>query len=327
VAASGSRVVAIGQDSNARPLVMVSTAGGSWQRRPFSDRAARLLAISTRKGVFWAAGWRLVRGRAQMAVWTSVNGTRWQRLGGTAFDPVGAFVDIAATEGGLVAVALESSNRGFVTSAWTLTRAGGRAEGILGLGEPRAICAGPHGVTAVATVGRGLQSRIVAWTRAPSGRWPREPELVAGTGASAARCADAPAGTVIVGQGSNLAATVWRRARRGEAWRALVLAQTAPASSIGDVVRDGSGFLATGSFGGRGQVDLAVWRSPDGTGWGWLGSLDPVFMEAGFQAGLGIARAGERMVVVGRHGAGSAGLWVGPVAAPGGEAPGPSRTP
>jgi len=79
---------------------------------------------------------------------------------------------------------------------------------------------------------------------------------------------------------------------------------------IGDVVRNGDGFLATGSFGGRGQAVLAVWRSPDGIGWGWLGSLDPVFTEPGYQA-VGVVRAGKRIVVVGRHGAGNAGLWVG----------------
>ncbi len=322
VAAMGSRVIAIGQDSDERPLVMVSSGGGAWQRRAFSDRTARLLAIVAHRGTLWAAGWRLVHGRASLAVWTSRDGRRWQRQGGTALEPVGAFFDIAPSRRGFVAIALEPSKRGFVTTAWTLTRTGWRDEGVLGPGEPRAVCVGPHGVTAVATRGSGLQSRVVAWTRTQSGRWPREPELVASGGAAAAGCADAPAGTVIVGQGAGLSAALWHRARRGEPWRGLVLAQTNPASSIGDVVRDGPGFLATGSFGGRGQVDLAVWCSPDGVGWGWLGGLDPVFTEAGYQAGLGVVRAGSKIVAVGRHGAGGAGVWIGPVPPTGGE-PGP----
>jgi hypothetical protein len=321
VAAAGSRVIAIGQDGNERPLVMVSSAGGTWHRRAFSDRAGRLLAIAADQGSFLAVGWRLVNGRARMATWTSKNGTGWKRRGGTVLEPVGAFFDVAAVRGGFVALALEPSNRGFVTTAWTLTLTGWRDEGVLGPGEPRAVCAGPHGVTAVSTRGSGLQSRVVAWTRTLSGRWPREPELVATSGASAVSCADAPSGTVIVGQDGNLGATLWRRARRGEPWRGLVLAQTAPASSIGDVVRDGSGFLATGSFGGRGQVDLVVWRSSDGVGWSWLGALDPVFTESGYQAGLGVVRVGQRIVVVGRHGAGGAGLWIGPIPETSGEPP------
>ena len=321
VAAAGSRVVAVGQNGN-QPLVMVSAGGGAWKRRPFSDRAGRLLAIAADRDTFWAAGWRLVHGRASMAVWTSTNAKRWQRRGGTDLEPVGAFFDLAPVRGGFVAVALEPSRRGFVTTAWTLTRAGWRDEGVLGLGEPRAVCVGPHGVTAVAVRGSGVQSRVVVWTRTLSGRWSREPEFVASAGAKAVGCADAPTGTVVVGQDGNLGAALWRRPRPGQPWTGVVLAQTDPASSIGDVVRDGLGFLATGAFGGRGQVDLAVWRSTDGVVWGWLGGLDPVFTESGYQAGLGIVRVGERIVAVGRHGAGSAGLWVGPVQPTGG-APGP----
>jgi hypothetical protein len=321
VTAAGSRVVAVGQNGD-QPLVMAS-AVGAWQRRPFSDRAGRLIAIAASRNTFWAAGWRLVHGRASMAVWTSTDARRWQRRGGTDFEPVGAFFDLAPVPGGFVAVALEPSKRGFVTTAWTLTKAGWRDEGVLGLGEPRAVCVGPHGVTAVAVRGTGVQSRIVVWTRTLAGRWPREPEFVASAGAKAVSCADAPSGTVVVGQDGQLAAALWRRTRPGQPWTGVVLAQTDPMSSIEDVVRDGSGFLATGSFGGRGQVDLAVWRSADGIVWEWLGGLDPVFTESGYQAGLGVVRVGERIVAVGRHGAGSAGLWVGPVPPTGGGEPGP----
>ena len=324
VASAGSRVVAIGAGADRRPLVMVSSAGGGWHRRPFSDKTARVVAIDVDRGTFMAVGWRLVAGRARLATWTSKDGTRWHRLGGTAFEPVGAFFDVAAVRNGFVAVALEPSPRGFVTSAWTLTRAGWRDDGVLGLGEPRAICAGPHGVTAVSVRGGGLQLRVVAWTRRLSGPWPHEPEVVATSGASGERCADAPSGTIVVGRRVGSSAVLWRRARPGSPWSELVLAQTSPASSMGDVVREGSGFIATGSYGGRGQADLAVWRSPDGVGWGWLGLLDPVFTESGYQEGLGVVRVGDRIVVVGRHGAGSAGLWLGPVPpGPPGDEPGP----
>lgn len=312
VAASGKRVVAVGASSDGRPLVMTSSAGGAWRRAAFPDLAGRLVAITSARGTFWAVGWRLVRGRARLATWTSQDGRRWARRGGTAFEPVGTFVDAAPVPGGVAAVALEPGRRGFVTSAWVLTRAGWRPEGVLGRGEPRAICAGPHGVTAVSVVDSGLRSRVVAWTRKSNGPWPREADLVAAFGASATRCADASSSTVIGGQDGNLGATLWRRAQPGEPWRALVLAQTAPSSYVGDITRDGGGFIAVGSFGGRGQADFAAWSSADGVGWGWLGIQDPVFQEPGYQGALGVVRVGARIVAVGRHGAGSAGLWVGP---------------
>jgi hypothetical protein len=116
---------------------------------------------------------------------------------------------------------------------------------------------------------------------------------------------------VIAGSNANGAAVTWRQARGGEDWKESTVAQSAPASAINDVIRDGSGYLATGSFVGRGQSDLGIWRSSDGLLWTQLGGADPVFSEAGFQSGLGMARAGGRIVVAGRHGAGNAGLWIG----------------
>lgn len=63
--------------------------------------------------------------------------------------------------------------------------------------------------------------------------------------------------------------------------------------------------------GRRGQNDLAVWRSADGVAWTRLGAADQVFVEPGYQAGLGLVPVGPSVVVVGRSGAGNAGLWVG----------------
>ncbi len=103
----------------------------------------------------------------------------------------------------------------------------------------------------------------------------------------------------------------WRRTRPDRPWVKAVVAVSAPRSEINDVVRDGSGYLATGTSGGRGQNDLAIWRSSDGERWIRIGETDPVFLEPGYQAGEGIVRARGRIVVVGRHGAGNAGLWAG----------------
>ena len=321
VAVAGRRVVAVGNDGQERPLVMVSTGGASWRKAPFADRSARLVAISSQKGTFHIVGWRLVKGVARLAAWTSRAGTSWRLVGGTAFEPVGVFADVTQGPSGLVAVAFEPSRRGFVTSVWALTSRGWRSSAVVGAGLARAICTGPDGTTAVATTGTSPQSTVVAWTRRGDGRWPREPEVVA-TRSTAERCADGPNGTVIVGSSASGAAVTWRRTRGG-AWRATVIAQTGPPSAVLDVARLGSGFLATGTSGERGQSDLAVWESSDGAQWNRTGGTDPVFFDPGYQAGVGLARLGPLVIVVGRHGAGNAGLWVGDPS--GATMPGPVR--
>lgn len=308
IAVAKGRLVAVGNDGHERPIVMLSPKAGIWRRVAFTDRSARFLAVTSDRSGFTIAGWRLVKGRARLAIWTSRSGAAWRRLGGTQSEPIGVFVDVARDSSGLVAVALEPSQRGFRVTVWNRARGFWIRTATLGSGEARAVCVGPHGATAVATVGVGPRSRIVAWSRASKGQWSAEPELVA-TDASADGCADGPKGTVIVG--ADGAATTWRRTRPGTPWNPSIVGATAPATAMYDIVRDGSGYLATGTAGGRGQSDLAVWQSPDGVQWSRLGGADPVFLEPGFQAGLGIVRARGQIVVAGRHGAGNAGLWVG----------------
>jgi hypothetical protein len=309
VAVAKNRLVAIGNDGHERPLIMVSAAGGAWSKASFTDAAARLQAVTSDRGVFTIVGWRLIRGRARLALWTSRDGSAWGRLGGTAAVPVGAFVDITPSRWGLLAVALEGSQRGLQTSVWARSRGSWRSVAILGLGEARAICAGPNGAVAVANVGGDARSRVLAWSRPPGGSWPSEQEVVAA--GSAARCADGPSGTVIVGSDASGAAVTWRRTRPGRPWIKTVVGVSAPPTAINDITRDGSGFLATGTSGGRGQSDLAIWQSADGARWARIGETEPVFLEPGFQAGQGIVKARGRIFVVGRHGAGNAGLWAG----------------
>ena len=310
VAVAKSRVVAIGNDGHEKPLVMFSPSGGTWRKAPFTDPAARLVAITSERGTFTIAGWRLIRARAHLAFWTSRNGSTWRLLGGTRADPVGVFVDIVPSTSGLLAVAFEGSQRGLQTTTWARSRGTWRRTATLGLGVARALCAGPNGAVAVATVGGDARSRVLAWSRSPKGAWTPEPEIVA-IRSSATRCADGPRGTVIGGEDDSGAAVTWRRTRLDRPWVQAVVAVSAPRSEINDVVRDGSGYLATGTSGGRGQNDLAIWRSSDGERWTRIGETDPVFLEPGYQAGEGIVRARGGIVVVGRHGAGNAGLWSG----------------
>lgn len=310
VAAAQGRVVAVGSDGDDRPLVMTSRNGVSWTRATLADKAARLLAVTSYKGTFTIAGWRLLDGRAYLALWTSRTGTTWRRVGGSRTGPVGAFVDLAVTSTGVLALAFEPGQRGLVTTVWASRRGAWQPVAELGPGIATALCAGPHGVVAVAAATQEPGTRIKVWSRPPGRPWSAQPEIVAAR-AVASRCADGPKGTVLVGGDETFVAVSWTRTRPGERWSKSVVASSQPRTEILDVIRDGSGFLATGTSGGRGQADLAIWRSPDGARWVRLAEAEPISLEPGYQAGAGIAKIRDRVVVVGQHGAGNAGIWTG----------------
>lgn len=213
VGATSSRVVAVGNDGRNKPLVVVSANGATWRRSPFADSAARLLAVASDRGTLAIAGWRLIRGRAHLAIWTSRTGAKWRRVGGTALDPVGAFVDATPGSGGLLAAAFEGSGRGLRTSVWGRSHGAWRGLAALGPGVARGICAGSGGVFVVASSGVG-RSRVLVWRRPPGGRWSAEPDLLASEG-FATRCADGPKGVVVVGNDGNGAAVSWSQAQHG----------------------------------------------------------------------------------------------------------------
>ena len=311
VAASSSRLVAVGADARGRPLVLTSRNARAWTRAALPDTRARLLAVAFRRGVFAIAGWRLVNGRAHVALWTSTTGRDWRRVGGTAADPVGAFLDVAADAKGFMLAALEGSVRGSQVSVWSADRRRLVQGPLLGPGEARGVCVGPNGATLVAVRGDGAKAQILAWHRAPGGTWSREAEIVAAR-AEPTGCADAAAGTLIVGAGTtDSTAAVWRRSRPQAPWERTTLAVTSPPSAVLSAARSGNAFLTTGLVGSRGQVDLAVWRIGRNSLVNVGGSS--VFAEAGYQAGRGIVSFGDRIVVVGSRGSGNGAIWVGRV--------------
>jgi len=311
VAATGSRMVAVGNDERGLALLMTSVDGRRWQRLPFTDKAARFTAVAANHGIFAIAGWRLVSGHARPAVWTSRTGTAWRRVGGTASVPIGAFADIAPDGDHFSAIALEGTVRGLATAVWSGGRGGWHSVAVLGPGEAREICVGHNGATAVAIRGQGPTEQVVTWHRPSRGPWSRDEELVA-NGSDATHCADGPAGTVLAttnnGDGST---AMWLRDPRQGTWHSATLANTAPQTVVYDVLWDGRVFLAVGTSGSRGQADLGIWRSTDGATWSSVGGAQSVFVEPGFQAGLAVARYRAALIVVGRNGAGNGGIWIG----------------
>ena len=237
VAASRDRLVAVGHDARGRALILTSANARSWSRAPLPDPHARLEAVAVSHGVFAVAGRRLLKGKAHVALWTSTNGRRWRRLGGGALDPVGAFVDVAPDGAGFVLGAFEGSPRGLQVSTWSAGARGLTPGRILGPGETRAICSGPHGATVIATRGAGRDEQVLAWHRR-SGVWSRASETVAAS-AEAADCADGPTGTLVVGSGATGGTAVaWTQDSAGAPWRPMVLADTPEVGALrGDTRR------------------------------------------------------------------------------------------
>ncbi len=309
VAASRDRLVAVGHDARGRALILTSANARSWSRAPLPDPHARLEAVAVSHGVFAVAGWRLLKGKAHVALWTSTNGRRWRRLGGGALDPVGAFVDVAPDGAGFVLGAFEGSPRGLQVSTWSAGARGLTPGRILGPGETRAICSGPHGATVIATRGAGRDEQVLAWHRR-SGVWSRASETVAAS-AEAADCADGTTGTLVVGSGATGGTAVaWTQDSAGAPWRPTVLADTLPRSALFGVTRVGRGFATTGQGGARGQLDLVLWTT-SGSGWSSVGGSAPVFSEPGAQAGLALVTFAGRIVVVGETGTGNGAIWTG----------------
>ena len=310
VAALDGRVVAIGKDARGRPLVLASRDARSWTRVPLNDPQARLEAIAGNRHRFVIAGWRLVRGRARLALWTSDTGRTWRVIGGTALAPIGAFVDVEPDGRGFALAASEGSVRGLQVTTWSGDPNALRPGRILGLGEARGICVGPGGATVVAVRGQGGNEQIVAWTRNRSGDWAREPQIVA-TASEPHDCAGGPDDTVIVGSGSvGSTATMWRKTGDA-AWVRSDMAITQLPSALFAAVHDGRRVFVTGQHGVRGQIDLALWRS-DRPGFEEAMSVGPVFIEPGYQAALALTIFRGKLVLVGRRGTSNGAIWVGP---------------
>jgi hypothetical protein len=320
VATAAGRLVAIGQDGKRRPLLLLSRDGRRWARLPFQDAQAQLFSVTVTAREIMIAGTRTIRAEPHLALWTSRDGKRWEQVGGTRGDPIGAFVDVVSDRGRSLALAYEGSARGLVTSVWSGRGALWRTDAVLGRGEARALCMGPHGATAVSVRDGQSADEVVVWQRGATGRWPREPELVA-TNARPHGCADAGFGTFVVGSDRASASVMWTRRAPGERWTPNILQTSNPAGSLYDITRDGDSVLVTGAGGSRGQLDLVLWRFERGRG-NALGGGDPVFSAPGGQGGFGVVGYRNQIVIVGRSGAGDGAIWLGRDPVPGIELPG-----
>jgi hypothetical protein len=191
---------------------------------------------------------------ARPAVWTSVDGRRWERVApdAEAFTGGGAIKAVARTEGGLVAVGVGDAWTSRDGLAWSKQR-------VTSIGKLIDVAAGPDGPVAVGTDLVLDTNYAAAWARRDDGRWrrrPRETEAL-GTGVitSVTRWGD---GLVAMGDPTRL----WL-APDGVTWVSVPIAGNVLRGAIvREVLPLGDGLVVVGSMSLTPMV--WVWSPPSG---------------------------------------------------------------
>lgn len=267
------------------------------------------------------------------AVWTSVDGLSWSRVG--ANDPVfgvresGGVQINSVTAGGPGFVAVGSDGgpeevyTGLVSAVvwtsidgvnWSRAPDGGSAFGRTGTEEMRSVTTGGPGLVAVGVEDTGSELRSVVWTSVDGLSWARVPDegSVFG-GGSLQLMSDVTSGgpgLVAVGtdiSGSRRVAAVWT-SEDGITWDRVSDENSALAGegeqSMASVTAGGQGLVAVGANGSG----AAVWTSADGVDWSRVSRDIGVFGGLGQRSMTGVTVGGPGLVAVGVDGADAA-VW------------------
>jgi hypothetical protein len=302
-------------DSRQAPLVFHSVDGMTWNAGgslPASGDT-QVSAIARRGDLLVAVGEDTTAIRAAMdkgeaipafpagAVWTSTDGTTWQRVPDQpAFAP-GPFVQVTAGQAGLMAVrgidfgSLVFSRDGMTWSEAPVGTPGAKVSGVTATDE---------GFVAVGSV----EATAAAWMSPDGQHWQRA-TFPDGSDASADLVSVAAQGRRLVALGAVPApgddaipgawtgTASWLSADGGASWMQTgsALHGTAPdlyVSSSPDLYAMSGGFIGVGP---NAQGNLAVWTSLDGTKW------QPATIEAtGEEFGRSLAVSGSRAIIGGK---------------------------
>ncbi|NIA25677.1 MAG: hypothetical protein GWP04_08925 [Gammaproteobacteria bacterium] len=281
-------------------------------------------------------------GDLDAAVWTSSDGVAWSRvvgddaaLGGEGFEQM---LSVTAGGPGLVAVgSVMSSLDGSRDAAawaspdgvtWTRVRGNDAALGGEGFQQMFDVTAGGPGLVAVGMDSAGGDMDAAVWTSSDGLTWSRMSEEDAALGGAdeqvmASVSAGGP-GLVAVGMdsaGGGADAAVWT-SPDGVTWT-RVPGDEAVFGGVGrqemaSVSAGGPGLVAVGSdaSGPGGDVDAAVWTSPDGVTWTRIPGDETVFGGASDQMMLSVTAGGPGLVAVGMEvsrpdGDPEAAVWIG----------------
>ena len=259
-------------------------AASVWSRVQFGGMAPGPLIIAGSKLVL-VTNPATATGGAHPTLWSSSDGTTWQRLADSAVSGAPGngsvrILGLGSKDGGLVAVGahMNADATAAVAEAWTSpdgktwTQAvvAGAADATMNL-----VYAGPHDFVAIGTGRYSLRANrtagIAVWTSPDGARWTRLPESEVPAGVAIASVAAGAGRYVAVGQaiapgGSPTAdeSPVWTSAD-GVHYAMLTKAGSPPPDAgLLDVIWTGSTFVAVGSEQTSGA---SVWESPDGLTW------------------------------------------------------------
>ncbi|MFN2524670.1 MAG: adenylate/guanylate cyclase domain-containing protein [Actinomycetota bacterium] len=269
-----------------------------------------------------AVGYDTSSGEADGAVWTSPDGSEWERRQSRALGGPGAQMMYGVVEGpgGIVAVGQDTSGGDLDAAVWTSpdgehwTRI---AHDETLFGGPRdqlmsRIVRGPGGLFAVGYDQSFGDFDAAVW-RSPDGmRWARVSSKSFRLPGDQQMKSVTPRGDrVLIAVGYDAAggdadAAVWRS--RAHEWRRLQLAETIVGGDgiqeMISVTLGPEGFVAAGRDESFGDADSAIWASKDGLRWKRVLHDAEVFGGVGHQTIQGIRGGSSGLVAVGSDGFG-----------------------
>lgn len=216
------------------------------------------------------------------AVWSSVDGIEWERVGASGLDGPGdqRLLDILAAGPGLVAVGSDGASAAVWTSAdassWTRSSLDEAVFGGAGDQVAAAVATAADGsLVAVGSDTGAGDGDAVAWRSTDGGAgWARSPAGELGGPGVQAMADLTVAGSVLVAVGQGGAGAVAWSSLDGATWQQVDLGEGRAEAVV--AAPGGSGVVAVGSVGAAGGgLDGRAWRSEDGRGW------EPVVVDDG----------------------------------------------
>jgi len=256
------------------------------------------------------------------AVWTSMDGTTWER----AADDGGVFVgdesrmvlnSVANGGPGLVAVGVDGIDPAVWTSpdgeVWSRVADVSTS----GSGEMKDVVAGGPGFVAVGSSHSGYWEAATVWTSADGTLWEQTVVPIDGAGGRMQSIVAGGPGFVavgsVLGEGGDDAvdAGVWT-STDGISWTRVPDSEEVFGGDddqlMQAVTTGGPGFVAVGQDAGAGETAAAVWTSPDATTWTRVASTFDLYADSSARLLNSVVSEGSELTAVGAAGSAAA-IW------------------
>jgi hypothetical protein len=314
VTSDDATFLAVGRETNAQNLsadgLWISRTGESWsQVNATGIERSQLTSATALGGMYVVGGTRIESTRLfRPSVWMSEDGRNWHQSYVDQVPPLGHVADLYQDGDRLLALvnAVDAKGRptGIYLSSWDGTSWQSMpqisARGDMGT----KLCGDKNDIVVLGRVnGTGTAS---VW-KTEEGRWHQT--LLSST-TEMTDCAVHESEAVIVGaDGGNGTAWVWESASWNPLGHDGAFGYTAPPSEI-YVVLPGEYFYALGASPLGGEHEFTTWLDEGSSEW----SRTIQIQEPGADRPTALARRGNRLVAIGRHGP-SAAVWIGDMSA------------